>query len=103
MKSVAGFTRVAVLVAIVCVAMFGPTVFSAPQEQQESELRRTRVYNVSDLPVWRHGGRKGPEFDPTVLTAYIERTISPGSWQDAIHPHAKTASLVISQTPSNHE
>ncbi len=78
--------------------------FAADREKQDINSIQTRVYKVSDLPVWT----AEKHFDPSVLILLIQASVSPSDWKPArgdsrMAPYPQNASLVISTGPENHD
>jgi hypothetical protein len=96
---------VAGLVVMAVAVLAGEERVRSEPAGEQSEPVLAIVYRVADLAVWRLDGRGNPEFDATVIIAYIKDHVCPGAWNDstAIVPSAKNAGLVVLQTRRNHE
>lgn len=69
-----------------------------------SPLMKVEVYQVADLPVWKVAKDASPQYDGTLLVAYIRQVADMGPDDEgSIEEHASTASLVIRQTPAKHQ
>lgn len=89
-----------VIVGVVSAIAYG----TEPAAKDESAVRYTIVYELSDLPVYRIGpGDSG--FDPSILFALIKKAVDPESWDKSkghITTHPQKPSCIISQTVANH-
>lgn len=69
-----------------------------------SQFMKVEVYQVADLPVWKVTKGASPQYDGTLLVAYIRQVAEMGPDDEgSIEQHASTASLVIRQTMAKHQ
>jgi hypothetical protein len=86
------------------IALLSPVLLLAVPKHETAEKIYSINYAVADLPVWRTNLKDAPKFAPELLTAYLRSTVDPNSWKTGaeMHPVQRNASLVITQTESNH-
>ena len=69
-----------------------------------SQFMKVEVYQVADLPVWKVTKGASPQYDGTLLVAYIRQFAGMGPDDEgSIEQHVSTASLVIRQTKAKHQ
>ncbi|KAA5546943.1 hypothetical protein FYK55_00520 [Roseiconus nitratireducens] len=93
------------------ILVFGLAVFAtqraslaADSGTEKAKTISTRVYLVSDFPVWT----SDKKFDPSVLMRLIQASVTPSDWEgesgdSTMAPYPKNASLVISTSTQNHD
>ena len=93
------------------ILVLGLTVFAIQRDSiasdsvaEKAKQTQTRVYEVSDLPVWT----SEKEYDPSVLMRLIQASVTPSDWKpgsgdSTMAPYPQNASLVISTRLENHD
>ncbi|TWT32285.1 hypothetical protein KOR34_40470 [Posidoniimonas corsicana] len=96
--------KLSMFVVIAVAAGGGVATSETPTSPQTRQEITTRLYEASDLPVWRQTGNGEVVFDASLLVAHIQSTVSPKTWSEEciIREYEKNASLIVSQTRDNH-
>lgn len=102
--AVSRFFKQVVLGGLALAAIGGGFAAVSLLAADSSQLMKVEVYQVADLPVWKMTTGASPEYDGTLLVAYLRQVAEMGpDDQGTIEEHASTASLVIRQTREKHQ
>ena len=92
------------LVAILLGALVSAATAQYPGRQKDGPAIITRVYKISDLPVFS----VSKSFEPKLLLTLIQKTVSPRDWEpgsghSTLASYPQNHSLIVSTTAANHD
>ena len=99
---------IGILLIVVAALLSARVATSEPAEDTTEIKLLSCIYTISDLPVWRTDGERQRTFDPSLLIAYIKKSISDTSWEHgaAIRKYDDPKfpnSIIAAQTETNHD